>query len=186
MKTGISLIVAASQNNVIGVDGKLPWSIPEDLQHFKALTMGSAMIMGRKTFESLPGVLPGRVHIVLTKNKDWKPEKGTSAQVVVCRDVAELFKTFNNFSYLTVIGGGEIYKALLPYVSEINLTRVNLNCEGDTYFEVPGSEFELNDYQLEKHSINEDGSHGPSYSFVRYQRVRNKVNGELPVEVVIY
>src|SRR5438309_11869253 len=71
-KPRITLIVARAQNAVIGRDGKLPWHIPADLKRFKALTMGSAMVMGRKTFESLPGLLPGRRHIVLTRDRRWR------------------------------------------------------------------------------------------------------------------
>ena len=70
----ITLVVARAQNGVIGRDGKLPWHLPADLKRFKALTMGSAMIMGRKTFESLPGLLPGRRHIVLTRDRDWRAD----------------------------------------------------------------------------------------------------------------
>jgi dihydrofolate reductase len=171
MRTGISIIVAASQNNVIGVDGKLPWNIPEDLKHFKNYTMGSAMVMGRKTFESLPGVLPGRIHIVLTRDKEWKPSKPDS-QVLVCHSLTDLMSMIVNFPNLVVIGGGEIYQLLLPYVTEIMLTRVNVICEGDTTFSVPASDFEAIDFTRRPHTKNDDGSHGPSYSFVKFKRVR--------------
>ena len=70
----VTIVVARAQNGVIGRDGKLPWHIPADLRRFKALTMGSVMVMGRKTFESLPGLLPGRRHIVLTRDADWQAE----------------------------------------------------------------------------------------------------------------
>ena len=70
-KPSITLVVARAQNGVIGRDGKLPWHLPADLKRFKALTMGSAMVMGRKTFDSLPGLLPGRRHIVLTRDRNW-------------------------------------------------------------------------------------------------------------------
>ena len=73
-KPPITIVVARAQNGVIGRDGKLPWHIPADLKRFKALTMGSAMVMGRKTFESLPGLLPGRRHIVLTRDPHWQAE----------------------------------------------------------------------------------------------------------------
>ena len=77
-RPGIMLIVARAQNGVIGRDGKLPWHLPADLKRFKALTMGSVMVMGRKTFDSLPGLLPGRRHIVLTRDRGWRDTLSTS------------------------------------------------------------------------------------------------------------
>ena len=78
----ITIVVARAQNGVIGRDGKLPWHLPADLKRFKALTMGSVMVMGRKTFESLPGLLPGRRHVVLTRDRDWRAEGAEVAHSV--------------------------------------------------------------------------------------------------------
>jgi len=102
------LIVARAQNGVIGRDGKLPWHIPADLKRFKALTMGSAMIMGRKTFDSLPGLLPGRRHIVLTRDREWLAEGAE-----VAHDVDEALKLAGERA--SVIGGAEILAQFLRW-----------------------------------------------------------------------
>src|SRR5689334_24175842 len=102
-RPSIMLIVARAQNGVIGRDGKLPWHIPGDLKRFKALTMGSAMIMGRKTFESLPGLLPGRRHIVLTRDGGWGRDG-----VEVAHD-ADSAIALAGADPISVIGGAEIF-----------------------------------------------------------------------------
>ena len=104
----ITIVVARAQNGVIGRDGKLPWHISADLKRFKALTMGSAMVMGRKTFESLPGLLPGRRHIVLTRDRDWSAEGAE-----VARDV-ERRCGLPADERVSVIGGAEIFALFLP------------------------------------------------------------------------
>src|ERR1700712_1413789 len=102
----ITLIVARADNNVIGLDGKMPWHIPADLKRFKALTSGKPMIMGRKTFESLPGLLPGRRHIVLTRDTNWT---ATGAEVV--HDVAQALALSGDD--VSIIGGAEIYRLFM-------------------------------------------------------------------------
>lgn len=117
-----------SQNRIIGNDGKLIKHIPGDLPRFKKLTMGSIVVMGRKTFESIGKPLPGRTNIVLSKREDYNPEG-----VLVYRsiqDVISLFTTQNIF----VIGGGEIYNLFLPYADRIEMTLVEEDWEGDTLF----------------------------------------------------
>src|SRR3954469_1996402 len=98
-KPRISLVVARARNGVIGRDGKLPWHLPADLKRFKLLTMGSAMVMGRKTFESLPGVLPGRRHIVLTRDPEWHAEGAE-----IAHDVDEALRLAGD-QPISVIGG---------------------------------------------------------------------------------
>src|SRR5881392_1026256 len=114
----ITLVVARAQNGVIGRAGKLPWHIPADLKRFKALTMGSAMVMGRKTFESLPGLLPGRRHIVLTTDRAWRAEGAETAHELeqALRLAAE--------EPVSVIGGAEIFALFLPMADRIELTEV--------------------------------------------------------------
>ena len=110
---------------MIGKDGALPWHLPADLKRFKRLTMGSAMVMGRKTFESLPGLLPGRRHIVLTRDPNWT---ATSAEIV--HNVEEALAIAGN-DPLSVIGGAEIFALFLPHATRIELTEVHCDADGD-------------------------------------------------------
>ena len=121
------MIVARADNGVIGRDGKLPWHLPADLKRFKALTMGKPMIMGRKTFESLPGLLPGRRHIVLTRDRNWQAD---GAEVV--HDVAGALALAGDEA--TVIGGAEIFELFLDKADRLECTVVWQKIEGDTYF----------------------------------------------------
>ncbi|WP_297518688.1 dihydrofolate reductase [uncultured Clostridium sp.] len=127
-----SIIVAHSKNNVIGKDNKLLWHIPNDLKRFKELTMGKSMVMGRKTFESLPGVLPGRKHIVLTRDKNFTHENKNVEVITDFESFVEKYKNSNEEIF--VIGGGEIYKMFLPYVKKLYITEVMMNIDGDTKF----------------------------------------------------
>jgi len=120
------IIVAAARNGTIGANGQLPWHIPADLRRFKALTMGKSMIMGRKTFESLPGLLPGRRHVVLTRDAGWQAD---GAEVV--RDMAEALALAGDEA--AVIGGAEIVALALPLASRIELTEVHAEVPGDTF-----------------------------------------------------
>jgi len=105
--TAVTIVVARATNGAIGRDGSLPWHLPADLERFKALTMGSAMLMGRKTFEALPRLLPGRRHIVLTRNPGWKADG-----VQVAHDAKEALALAGS-EPVTVIGGAEVVAALL-------------------------------------------------------------------------
>lgn len=125
----IILVLARATNGVIGVDGKLPWHIPADLRHFKQLTKGRPMIMGRKTFDSLPGLLEGRRHIVLTRDPEWA-EEGAE----IARSPEEALKLANG-PHVCVIGGAEIYRLFLPLADRIELTEVALEPAGDTVLE---------------------------------------------------
>lgn len=175
--TRIVMIAAASQNNVIGNEGKIPWHIPEDLQRFKKLTMGYPMVMGRKTFESLPKQLPGRLHIVLTANKDWKPKCSHPHLMQIVYSVEELLEVIKAFHTVNVVGGGKIYSSLLPYADTIELTRVNAIYEGDAFFPVISSnDWNVDGFERKPHTKNDDGSHGPSYSFCTFKRLRNQIS----------
>jgi dihydrofolate reductase len=121
----ITFVIARAQNGVIGRDGALPWRIPEDLKRFKALTMGAPMIMGRKTFESLPKLLPGRRHIVLTRG-DWQADGAE-----VTHTVEEALATVQG-PRVSVVGGAEIYLLFEPLADRIELTEVHGSPEGDT------------------------------------------------------
>ena len=122
----ITLIVARAANGVIGRDGKLPWHIPADLKRFKALTMGTVMIMGRRTFESLPGVLPGRRHIVLTRDQNWQADGAE-----VAHTVDEAIQLAGE-APISVIGGAEIFALFLPQADRIELTEILDEVPGET------------------------------------------------------
>jgi dihydrofolate reductase len=122
----IILVVARADNGVIGNKGALPWHIPEDLKHFKTRTMGKPMVMGRKTFESLPGLLPGRRHIVVTRDPAW-----TAEGAEVAHDAESAIALAGDAPEITVIGGAEIYRLFLPLAHKIELTEVHRSPEGD-------------------------------------------------------
>ena len=122
----ITLVVARADNGVIGRDGALPWRIPADLKRFKALTLGAPMIMGRKTFDSLPGLLPGRRHIVLTRDTSWQAE---GAEVAHSVDTA---LALVGGPRVSIIGGAEIYALFRSRADRIELTEVHAAPEGDT------------------------------------------------------
>jgi dihydrofolate reductase len=119
------LVVAVAANGVIGNEGALPWRIPADLRRFKTLTMGKPMVMGRKTFQSLPGLLAGRRHIVLTREAGWSADGAE-----VAHDFAAAL-ALANAPQIAVIGGAEIYALALPRATRIELTEVHANYPGD-------------------------------------------------------
>lgn len=156
----ISLVVARAENGVIGHRGGLPWHLPDDLKRFKALTMGAPMVMGRKTFESLPGLLPGRTHIVLTRDPDWSAE---GAQVA--HDVAGAI-ALGEGPRLSVIGGAEIFALFLPLADRIELTEVHARPEGDTF--LPAFDpVHWREASRESHGASEGR---PAFTFVRLER----------------
>lgn len=128
-------MVAVSENQVIGVDNGLPWRLSNDLKWFKKVTMGKPIIMGRKTFQSLPGLLPGRPHIVITRDPEF-----TAAGVTVTHNLDESVKAGIKVAEqveaeeMVIIGGAEIYRQALEMLDVIYLTRVHAVIEGDTYF----------------------------------------------------
>lgn len=124
----IILVVARAENGVIGKDGDMPWHIPADLRHFKQITKGRPMIMGRTTFECLPGLLEGRRHIVLTRDSDWKPEED---DVEIVYSPEEALKRANS-GHVCVIGGAQIYRLFLHLADKVELTEIHLRPAGDT------------------------------------------------------
>ena len=127
MTREIFLVVARAANGVIGHEGCLPWHLPADLKHFKALTMGKPMIMGRKTFESLPGLLPRRRHIVLTRDAGWQAAGAEGAS-----DLDAELALAGDAEAIAVIGGGQIYALALPRANRVELTEVDIDVAGDT------------------------------------------------------
>ncbi|MBN7575479.1 dihydrofolate reductase [Clostridium sp. 2-1] len=157
----ISIIVAIAKDNVIGKDNKLLWHISEDLKRFKKITTGKKMIMGRKTFESLPGILPNREHIVLTRDNNFNVD---SDKVTIEHDFNSVLQRYLECEdEVFVIGGAEIYKQFLPYAKKLYLTKVDEEFEGDTYF--PGINYSNYnaEYTSEKFIDEKNGLH---YTFV--------------------
>jgi len=157
----ITLIVARAQNGVIGRDGKLPWHLPADLKRFKTLTMGSVMLMGRRTFDSLPGLLPGRRHIVLTRDTSWKAEGAE-----VAYSVEQALKLADS-EPISVIGGAEIFAMFLPLADRIELTEVLTDIPGDTLIDDPRNVGTWRQTFEEDHEA-ADGR--PAYRFVTLER----------------
>ncbi len=125
----ISLVVAAGENNAIGKDNKLLWHLPDDFRHFKNLTTGHSILMGRKTFESFPKPLPNRRHIVLSRQSDYRPKgvdvaTGLSQGIALAADEDRLF----------IIGGAQIYKQAMDIADRIDITRVHASFEADAFF----------------------------------------------------
>ncbi|WP_022682235.1 dihydrofolate reductase [Sphingobium bisphenolivorans] len=156
----IVIILARADNGVIGKDGDLPWRLPADLKHFKALTLGHPMVMGRKTFDSLPGLLPGRRHIVLTRDTRWT---GEGAEPV--RDPQQAIAVAAA-STVAVIGGAEITRLFLPLADRIELTEVHFEAEGNTSIDYPDPADWL-EVAREDHPA--QGGR-PAYSFVTFRR----------------
>ena len=159
----ITIIVAASENDVIGNNNKLIWHLSKDLIRFKNLTKGHHVIMGRKTFESMPKALPNRTNVVITRNKNYTAENITVVDSLenalkVCKDDPQPF----------IIGGGEIYRIGLTYAKRIELTRVYHNFEGDTTFPQIDKNFwkevkNINMFDIENHNYN--------FSFITYDKI---------------
>ena len=160
----LTIIVAVSENQVIGKDNDLIWDLSIDLKRFKSLTSGHNMIMGRKTFESFPKPLPNRTHIVITRQKNYPESDG----VIVVNSIEEAVENIKNDDQPYIIGGGEIYKQALPYASVIELTRVHGVFDGDTYF----PEIDLDQWKETKREfISKDENHAYDFSFITYKKI---------------
>ena len=128
----VTIVAAVARNGVIGVDGGLPWQLPDDLRRFKALTLGHVLVMGRKTYESIGHPLPGRTSVVVTRSADWDPG---SDEVVLATGVPEAIRTAEAIDDdVFVVGGAQVYAAALPLCDRLELTFVDAEPEGDTTF----------------------------------------------------
>ena len=158
----VSLIAAMAENRVIGRDNQLPWRLSADLQHFKALTMGKPIIMGRKTYESIGRPLPGRTNIVITRDSAFQAE---GCEVV--HSIEQALAVARGFEEVMVIGGSAFYRAMLPRAAHLYLTRIDAEFEGDAWFpEIePG---EWHETAREAHTPDERNPH--SYAFVTLER----------------
>ena len=158
----MTLVVAMNNNNVIGVDNKLPWHIPEDLNHFKQVTLGKPILMGRKTFESIGRVLPGRTNIVITRDQTWQ-----HPGVEVYHSLEKALKAQDSYPEICIIGGGEIFKLTLPLADCLHITYVDVEvAQAEVYF----PEIDLNTWQLvQQQEI--ISKHGIKCSFNKYIRL---------------
>lgn len=161
----ISLIVAAASNNAIGKDGKMPWHLPNDMKHFKNITWGMPVVMGRKTFESLGKALPGRKNIVISRQPAWNAE---GVVVVKNMEDALFVAKQTDANEVMVIGGGEIYRAMMDKARRIYLTRVEAEPEGDTFFpSIDPAQW----YLVSQKNHEADEKNPYNYSFQVWERV---------------
>ena len=161
----ITIIVAAAVNDAIGKDNDLIWSLPNDLKRFKKLTSGHCIIMGRKTFDSFPGLLPNRKHIVISKN----PTTSFSEKVTVVNNFKDALKEAFHDDNPYIIGGGQIYKLAMDYSDKIELTRVHGEFKADTFF----PKINENEWKLINEEFNDkDERHQFSYTYKTYLKVK--------------
>lgn len=162
----ISMIAAAGENNTLGKEGDLLWHLPDDFKRFKKLTSGHPIIMGRKTFDTFPKLLPDRTHIIITRQKDFEAE---GCIVVNSMEKAlEHAKKAKGHEEIWIIGGGEIYALGLPIADKIELTRIHHKFEGgDAFF----PEFDLKNWDLvAEHQHPTDEKHKQSFTYLTYRR----------------
>jgi dihydrofolate reductase len=159
----IVLVVARADNGVIGKDGALPWRLPADLAHFKAITQGAPMVMGRKTFESLPRLLPGRRHIVLSRAPDWRAEGAEAANGV--EQALEMVQG----ERVSIIGGADIFALFENFANKVALTEVHLQAEGDVI--IP--RFDPARWREVARAHNPAEGDRPAFSFVWLHSLRN-------------
>ena len=161
--TTVSLIVAVAHNRVIGVNNTLPWHLPEDLKRFRALTTGHHIIMGRKTYESLGRLLPGRTTVIVTRNANYHVEGALTASslqaaIALCQQDDEVF----------VIGGAELYKDALKLADKLYLTEIDLQVEGDAFF----PEFQKSEWKETSREAH-TSAQGLAFSYITFERVDN-------------
>ncbi len=158
--TKISLIAAMAHNRVIGKDNDMPWHMPADLKHFKAVTLGKPVIMGRKTFDSIGRPLPGRRNVVVTRNNDCVIE---GVEVVNSPDAA--IELLRDHEEVMVIGGGNIYQQFLSTAETLYLTFIDLDVDGDTQFPDWNSVADWQEVDQQEHLADEQNKH--NYTFVK-------------------
>ena len=159
----VTMIAAAGENNALGKDNQLIWYLSDDLKHFKNLTKGHHVIMGRKTFESMPKALPNRTNVVITRQKDYEAE---NAHVVHSLEAALAFVEDDEQPF--IIGGGEVYRQGLDYADSIELTRVHEEFEADTFFpDIDPAKWR----EVWRENHDKDEKHKHAFSFIRYEKI---------------
>lgn len=172
----LSLVVAMADNRVIGQQGGLPWHLPADLKRFKALTMGKPLVMGRKTFESIGRVLPGRPHVVITRTPGYAVPEGVDVVASLLEALARAHALAIRWKAheIAVIGGGEIFAEALPLADRIYLTEVHAEIEGDTWFpELDPAEW----HERLRERLQEADGDQPALDFVILERVPDEAPG---------
>ena len=159
-RSEVFIVAAVADNRVIGADGAIPWHISEDFRRLKALTMGKPLVMGRKTFESLPGPLPGRRHIVVTRNLNWSAEGAEPAV-----SLAAALK-LANAPHIVIFGGTALFAEALPLTDRIELTEVHLSPPGDALF----PEFDRDDWSEAFREHHPAQGKTPGFDFVTLLR----------------
>lgn len=164
----LALIVAMDRGRCIGLDNNLPWRLPADLQYFKRITSGRAIVMGRTTFESLGRPLPNRTNIVMTRSQSWEGPIGIRVvhSLEAALALAEAIAVVNAQDEALVIGGAEIYAAVLPLVSRMYITEVETEVKGDAFF----PDFDRSQWQEISRERQQDEASGIWFSFVVYER----------------
>lgn len=163
-KSELTIIAAAAENNALGKDNQLIWSLPNDMQRFKRLTLGHHIIMGRKTFESFPKPLPNRTHIVITNQKNYKVPEG----VLVVNSLEAALQKVNHDVQPFIIGGGQIYKQAMALADKIELTRVHATFDADAFFpEIDASNWK----EIGRTFHKKDDKNEYDYSFITYERI---------------
>lgn len=162
----LSVIVAVANNNVIGKDNTLIWHLPNDLKYFKELTTGHTIIMGRKTFESLPCILPNRQHVVLTRDKNFKVDDD---RVKVIYNVDELKDSIDDEKQHFIIGGAQIYNLLMPFAKKLYITKIYESFEGDAFFpQIDEKQWTI----VDKKSGTVDEKNNHPHEFYIYEKIR--------------
>lgn len=170
----LSMIIAAAENRVMGKDNQMPWHLPNDLQYFKRSTMGKPMIMGRKTYESLGKPLPGRPHIIITRQADYQaPNANEQVQVVTnladAISAAQALVAGTDEQETMVIGGAEICSLAFPQTERLYLTQVHAEVDGDVYF----PEFDPNEWREVSREDYQASENNPyDYSFIVFERIK--------------
>lgn len=158
------MIAAVSENNALGKDNDLLWHLPDDFRRFKKLTTGHTIIMGRKTFESFPKPLPNRIHIIITRDKDYTTPH---CDCIVKHSLEDALKVIENDTLSFIIGGGEIYRQGESFANKIELTRVHASFEADTFF----PEIDENIWRLVKEEYHQkDERHQYDFTYMTYVR----------------
>ena len=158
----LAMIVAAAENDVIGINGDLPWQLSADLRRFKRLTMGHHIIMGRKTFDSIGRLLPGRTTVIVTRQSDFERDGA-----LIANSIEEAIALCGEDDLPFVTGGAEIYRLAIPFISEIHLTRVHTEIDGDT--DLP--EIAWDDWTLvEEIGFQKDEKNNFDFSFQTFTR----------------
>ena len=154
-----------AKNRVIGANNRIPWHLPSELKLFKSLTMGHHIVMGRKTYESIKRLLPGRTTVVVTRQRDYKVPGA-----IVVHSVADALAAAKNDDEIMVIGGAELFRETLPLADRIYLTVVDVEPEGDTFM----PQFDMSEWrETRSESVAPDEKHAHGYRFAVYERIRN-------------